>query len=122
MPTTGSYSFKRAAKAGPDGVVSDENDIAVGEWAWIRMDLDGDNQDGTKWKKDYLLIYIRDPDCKMLATLWRRFGEVSVGHDIDAQGNVHPSVLHQWPYGDPPFERCGFHTQPTKLLDFVDLR
>jgi len=41
---------------------------------------------------------------------------------FDAQGNVTPSVFHQWPYGDPPRERCGFHTQPTKLLDFVDIR
>jgi hypothetical protein len=121
MPTTGSYSFRRAAKAGPDGVVADENDIAVGEWAWIQFEIECD-EGGLKTTKKYLLIYLRDPDCKTLCTLWRRFGEVSVGHDIDGQGNVSPSVLHNWPYGDPPTERCGFHTQPTKLLGFVDKR
>jgi hypothetical protein len=31
-------------------------------------------------------------------------------------------VLHHWPYGDPPVERCGFHSIPTQLLDFVDIR
>jgi hypothetical protein len=121
MPTTGAYSFKRAAKANSKGVVADEKDIAVGEWAWICRTVDWEDA-GEKKEKHYLLIYLRDPDCCELATLWRRFGTEIHGHDIDSQGNVHPSVLHNWPYGDPPVERCGFHTQPTKLLDFVDLR
>ena len=118
MPTTGSYSFRRALLAGPNGLIANENDIAVGEWAWI----DYTDRVASEVGKKYLLILMRDPDCKMLATLWRRFGDEVHGHDIDGQGNIHPSVLHNWPYGDPPVEHCGFHTQPTKLLDFVDLR
>jgi hypothetical protein len=117
MPTTGAYQFRKAQKADARGVVPDENDIAVGEWGWeiraIKLE---------EGEKHYLLLMLRDPDCKELCTLWRRFGTDVKGHDIDAQGNVTPSVFHQWPYGDPPRERCGFHTQPTKLLDFVDIR
>ncbi len=121
MPINGAYDFKRAAKA-INGVVYSENDIAVGEWAWIDRTLELED-DGVKSKKRYLMIYLRDPDCKTLCTLWRRFGDSTPhGHDIDGAGNVHPSVLHNWPYGDPPMERCGFHSMPTKLLDFVDLR
>jgi len=119
VPTTGAYSFRRAQKAGPDGIIENENDIAIGEWAWNRRSIQiaepGD-------EKLYLLLLLRDPDCKELATLWRRFGSDVHGHDIDGQGNVTPSVWHRFPYGDPPIERCGFHTQPTKLLDFVDVR
>lgn len=122
MPVNGPYDFKRAAKADSTGVVEDENNIAVGEWAWIRRPIKW-TQDGIEHEKLWLLIYLRDPDCKTLCTLWRRLGpEAAHGHDIDGQGNVHPSVLHQWPYGDPPAERCGFHSMPTRLLDFVDLR
>jgi len=121
MPTTGSYSFRRAAKADSTGVIENENDIGVGEWAWIRRPIKW-TQDGVDLEKLWLLIYLRDPDCKTLCTLWRRLGTEVHGHDIDGQGNVHPSVLHNWPYGDPPAERCGFHSMPTKLLDFVDLR
>jgi hypothetical protein len=99
-----------------NGLVSDEKDIAVGEWAWIDRteELGGD--------KRRLFLYLRDPDCKTLATLYFQEGDVSHGHTIDVAGNVMPSVHHRWPYGNPPQERCGFHTQPTKLLDFVDLR
>lgn len=121
MPTDGPYQFKRAAKS-VDGVVADENDIAVGEWAWIDRTTELE-QDGAKAAKRTILIYLRDPDCKTLCTLWYRFGDGKpIGHDIDGQGNVWPSVHHKWPYGDPPVEQCGFHTHPTKLLDFVDLR
>lgn len=118
MPTTGAYEFKRAVKADAQGLIADENEIGVGEWAWVDYtDRVGDAGGGR-----YLLILMRDPDCKMLATLWRRWNGEVHGHEIDGQGNVHPSVLHTWPYGDPPVESCGFHTQPKKLLDFVDLR
>lgn len=116
MPTTGAYEFKRAAKADEKGMIADENDIAVGEWAWV------DYSERVGGGGKYLLILIRDPDCKTLGTLWRGFKDQVHGHNVDSQGNVSPSVLHNWPYGDPPKEMCGFHTQPTKLLDFVDLR
>lgn len=121
MPTTGSYEFKLAAKA-VNGIIADESEIAVGEWAWIDRTVDW-TEDGVKHEKRHLLIYARDPDCKELCTLWRRLsGDQEHGHTIDAQGNISPSVLHHWPYGDPQQERCGFHTQPTRLLGFVDLR
>lgn len=122
MPTNGPYDFKRAAKA-QNGLIVDENDIEVGEWAWIDRTTDFE-QDGAKQTKRYLMIYLRDPDCKTLCTVWRRFGDSGEvhGHQIDGQGNVKPSVLHTWPYGDPPHERCGFHSYPTRLLDFIDLR
>jgi hypothetical protein len=122
MPINGPYNFKRAAKGDARGVVADEKDIAVGEWAWIDRSPEWVEAGVTRTQR-YLLIYLRDPDCKELCTLWRRFGEGKVdGHEIDGQGNVSPSILHQWPFGDPPQERCGFHSMPTKLLDFVDLR
>jgi hypothetical protein len=121
MPVNGAYNFKRAAKGDATGLVTDENHIGIGEWAWIKFRIEcGEN--GVSDEKDYLLIYLRDPDCRELSTLWRRFGTAVKGHTIDGQGNVSPSVLHNFPYGDPPVERCGFHSIPTKLLDFVDLR
>jgi hypothetical protein len=110
MPTTGAYEFKRATKS-VNGVVLSENDISVGEWAWL--DRGGDEEPHRRY-----LLLIRDPDCGMEGTLWFQ----GKGHNIDAHGNVSPSILHSWKYGDPPVERCGFHTQPTKLLDFVDRR
>lgn len=117
MPVNGPYVFKRAAKADVRGVIQDENDIAVDEWAWIEKLPGGDQSSRV------LLIYLRDPDCKELCTLWYRLdGDVQRGHEIDAQGNVKPSVLHTWQYGEPKVERCGFHSSPTQLLDFVDLR
>ena len=110
MPTTGSYEFRRAAKS-VNGVVQSEMDIAPGEWAWHDRGADEEP------KRRYILL-LCDPDCKMPSTLWFQ----GKGHTIDAQGNVTPSVYHKWPYGDPPVEQCGFHTQPTKLLEFVDKR
>lgn len=122
MPVNGPYDFRRAAKAGPDGIVEDENDIDVGEWAWIRKPVEIGEGDSKK-QVLYLLIYVRDPDCKTLCTVWRRFGsDKPHGHDVDSFGHVTPSVLHNWPYGDPPTERCGFHSIPTRLLGFVDVR
>lgn len=121
MPTSGAYAFKRALKADAQGVIADENEIGVGEWAWQKRSIElGPPPDGEK--KHYLLLLLRDPDCKELATLWRRFGTEVHGHDIDGRGNVTPSVWHRFPFGDPPTERCGFHTQPTVLQDFIDLR
>lgn len=122
MPVNGPYNFKRAAKANAQGVVLKDEDIGVGEWAWIDRTQEWEDA-GAKQSKRHLLIYLRDPDCKELCTVWRRFGDGKPqGHDIDGQGNVTPSVLHNWPFGDPPQERCGFHSIPTKLLDFVDIR
>jgi hypothetical protein len=115
VPTTGYYEFKRAAKA-VNGLIADENEIEVGEWAWVDYSL----RVGGGGK--YLLMLIRDPDCKTLSTLWRGFKDQVYGHNIAASGIVSPSILHNWPFGDPPKELCGFHTQPTKLLDFIDLR
>lgn len=121
MPTAGSYQFKLAPKA-VDGVIKDENDILPGEWAWIDRTADYEVA-GVKESTRWLMIYACCPDCQQPLTLWRRRGEKEAkGHDIDKNGNIHPSVLHSWMYGDPPVEKCGFHTQPTKLLGFVDLR
>jgi hypothetical protein len=112
MPTSGAYEFKLAT-ASVNGVVADENSIQSGEWAWHDRGADEEP------KRRYILL-ICDPDCKLPATLW--FPNVKNNHTIDAQGNVTPSVWHKMTDGDPPVERCGFHTQPTKLLGFVDLR
>lgn len=112
MPVNGPYQFRRAAKSDARGMIDDENEIQVDEWAWVRRPGD----------PEFLMLLLRDPDCRMLATIWRRFGSDVKGHQIDAQGNVHPSILHTWLYGDPPAERCGFHSMPTRLLDFTDIR
>ena len=112
MPTSGAYEFKLAGSA-KDGLVKDENTIQKGEWGWI------DRTGKTCW----LMIFARCPDCGELMTLYRKRGDKEAqGHDIDAQGNISPSVLHSWMYGNPPVERCGFHTQPTRLLGFTDKR
>jgi uncharacterized protein YbaR (Trm112 family) len=119
MPTTGYYEFKLAPKA-KGGVIEDENDILPGEWAWIdrTADYEGPDFKGTvRW----LMIYACCPDCKQPLTLYRRRGAGEPkGHDIDSQGNISPSVLHSWICEG--VEKCGFHTMPTKLLGFVDLR
>lgn len=119
MPVNGPYQFKRAAKADAQGVIADENEIGVDEWAWFRISIQSNKPAA---EMQHLMLLIRDPDCKELATIWRRFGTDAKGHQIDGQGNVHPSILHTWPYGEPPVERCGFHSIPTRLLDFVDVR
>lgn len=114
MPTTGYYEFKLAVKA-IDGFIEhgrELQDLKPGEWAWVKMEGLGDDR--------YLLLYLMCPDCKSPATLWRRFKEQVVGHNIDAQGNVSPSILHNWI--ENGIEKCGFHTQPTKLLGFMDKR
>lgn len=112
MATTGSYEFKLSEKA-KDGAVEDSAHLARGEWAWT----DRKTVDGNRW----LMLHACCPDCGMAVGLWRKYGDGKpVGHDIDAQGNVHPSVLHS--YHVDGKETCGFHTMPTKLLGFVDLR
>lgn len=113
MPTSGSYEFKLAPEA-EDGLIVDEKWIGRGEWAWIERDTTATG--GRLWRS----IYARCPDCGELMTLWRSYGDQTKGHDIDAQGNVHPSLAHSWIYDG--VEKCGFHTQPTKLLDFVERR
>lgn len=112
MPTSGAYDFKRAAKS-VNGVVQSELDIAPGEWAWHDRGADEEP------RRRYILL-ICDPDCKLPSTLI--FPNVKANFTIDTQGNITPSVHHKWPYGDPPTECCGFHTQPTRLLDWVELR
>jgi hypothetical protein len=111
MPTIGAYEFKLSPKA-VGGVIDDELGMFPGEWAWKKQ-VEG----------QFLAVYACCPDCGLLMTLWQRFGsDVHKGHAIDGAGNISPSVLHSYLYGDPPVEKCGFHTQPTKLLNFVDLR
>lgn len=109
MPTTGAYEFKLTVKA-KEGVIDDENLIDRGCWAWI---------DRTTKERRWLSIYLRCPDCGILATLWRSFGDKSHGHQIDAQGNISPSVGCPHVIDGKP---CGFHTQPTRLISFVDRR
>jgi hypothetical protein len=109
MATVGAYEFKPAEGA-RDGAIDDENKIGRGCWAWL---------DRTTPERRWLSIYLRCPDCGILATLWRSFGDQSSGHAIDAAGNVSPSVgCPHKPDGTP----CGFHTQPTRLVGFVDRR
>lgn len=105
MSTTGAYEFRLSVSA-QAGVVQDENKIDRGEWAWI---------DRTAADRRWLSIYVRCPDCGFLATLWRSFGDEHHGHQIDANGNVSPSM-------GCPHNPCGFHTQPTLLQAFIDLR
>lgn len=114
MPTSGAYEFKLSPKA-VGGVIEDEMGMLPGEWAWVQKDILG--TDGK-----FVAIYACCPDCGLLMTLWRRFGFIDEpkGHQVDAQGNVNPSVLHR--YVVDGVDRCGFHTMPTRLLDFVDLR
>ena len=106
MPTTGAYEFKLAAKAVNACVPDDHLEyMEKGEWAWV---------DRTQ---DYgCLLMHRCPDCGQLGQLWSK----DKGHTIDAQGNVRPSVAHNYTVGG--VNQCGFHTQPTRLLSFVDLR
>ena len=113
VPTSGAYEFKLAPCA-LDGFAEDEMKIAPGEWAWHLQKIEE--------HPDFLAVYACCPDCGLLMTLWRQFGAQITGHKIDAQGNISPSVLHSYMYGDPPVEKCGFHTIPTKLLDFCDKR
>ena len=108
MPTTGAYEFKLAACA-IEGIVEDELKMTFGEWGWHKVPENG-----------FLAVYACCPDCGFLICLWRRFGDQVVGHQLDSQGNLHPSVAHSYKVADE--EKCGFHTQPTKLLNFVDLR
>lgn len=110
MPTEGAYEFKLSPKA-IGGLVEEELGMFPGEWAWHRQKVNED---------EFLAIYCCCPDCGLLMTLWRRFGMDVKGHTIDADGNISPSVLHS--YVVEGVEKCGFHTQPTKLLGFIDLR
>ena len=111
MPTTGSCEFKLSNEA-KNGVVSDPVLLGRGEWAWVDRSVDG---------KRWLMVNAGCPDCGHPMTLWRRLeGTDAAGHTIDAAGLVKPSVAHS--YKVEGVEKCGFHTQPTKLLGFVDLR
>lgn len=119
MPRSGAYEFKLAAKA-VDGLIKNEFELARGEWAWIDRTAEYVAA-GVAEKCRWLMIYACCPDCGNALTLYRRRGAGEPkGHDIDAQGNISPSVLHTWKMND--VEQCGFHTQPTKLLGFVDRR
>ena len=108
MPTTGAYEFKLAVDA-HEGVISDENKIQRGEWAWI------DRTQEAAGSRRWLMVYARCPDCGLLATVWRLGSSAGHSHELDATGLLTPSV-------QCPHEPCGFHTQPTKLSGFVDLR
>jgi len=107
MPRTGAYEFKLAAGA-RNGTVQEDSEIAPGCWAWV------DRTSTARW----LILYVRCPDCGCLGTLWFQRGDKNGrGHDIDSAGNVNPSVQETCQHTE-----CGFHTQPTKLLGFVELR
>ncbi len=111
MPTTGSYEFRLSDKA-KDGVVKDAVELQRGEWAWV---------DRTTVDRRYLMLNACCPDCGLAIGLWRKYGvDEPIGHSIDSEGNVRPSVLHS--YKVDGVEKCGFHTQPTKLIGFIDLR
>lgn len=115
MPTTGAYEFKLAT-ASQNGVVVDENTIERGEWAWIDRTQEWTSvENQAAGKRRWLMIYCRCPDCGILATVWRLQSPPGHTHEIAADGTLSPSV-------QCPHAPCGFHTQPTKLLGFVDLR
>jgi len=105
MPTTGAYEFKRASLSVDGCVPTDRLErIETGTWAWVKVEDYG-------W-----ILYFGCPDCGHFGCLWDK----NRGHNIDPAGNVSPSVSHSWQHEG--VERCGFHTQPTKLVDFVDKR
>lgn len=108
---SGPYEFKLSIVA-KGGLVQEAVEIEPGAWAWYKVETAG--------QPTYLGLYACCPDCCLPMTLWRRFGDQVHGHQIDAQGNIHPSVAHT--YKVDGVDKCGFHTQPTKLLDFIDLR
>ena len=113
MPTNGPYEFKLSPKA-VNGVIEDELGMFPGEWAWHKQDVNGDQ---------FLAVYCCCPDCGLLMTIWRRFGTGTQGikgHTINPLGEVSPSILHTYPVDGK--EACGFHSIPTKLLGFMDLR
>jgi hypothetical protein len=116
MPSTGAYEFKpHNAAALIVGDVSSPDVLLPGTWAWV----DRTEELGER----FLTIYMTCPDCKGLASLgYKRGDKPWHGHNIDPAGNISPSVLHSWKYGNPPVEKCGFHTQPTKLVGFVERR
>lgn len=116
MPTTGTYAFQRAAAADDKGLIQDENRILPGEWAWIDRTQEFSDVDGLR---RWLMIYARCPDCGLLATVWRLNSPPGHSHDLDAQGRLQPSV--ECPH-KPKGAKCGFHTHPTTLLNFFDLR
>lgn len=110
MGTNGPFDFKLSLKA-VEGVIDDELGMFPGEWAWKRQGGAGD---------EFLAVYCCCPDCGLLMTIWRRFGTDAKGHTIDAAGNVSPSILHNYPVDGK--NACGFHSIPTRLIGFVDLR
>jgi hypothetical protein len=114
MPTSGAYEFKPAnAEALVVGDVVGPNILPPGTWAWV----DRSEELGER----FLTIYMTCPDCKGEASLgYKRGDKPWFGHNIDAQGNISPSVLHTWQMDGK--EQCGFHTHPTKLLGFKDRR
>jgi hypothetical protein len=99
MGTTGAYDFKLADARAQD----DENLIRHGEWSWVHREGLG------------LMVWARCPDCGNLSTLHRKGARPGFYHDLDARGHLEPSVQCSHP-------ACGFHTQPTRLLDFTDRR
>lgn len=115
MSTTGAFEFK-LSPAAKGGVVEDENVIGRGKWAWIdRTQEWGSIDPQTTVRRRWLMVYARCLDCGLLCTLWRIGQRPGHNHEIDCQGNLSPSV-------ECPHEGCKFHTQPTRLLNFIDLR
>lgn len=113
--TIGKYEFKLASAA-VEAVIEDANKIQKGEWAWIDRTLEwGPSGDEPAGSKRVLMIYARCPDCGFLSTLWRISSPPGHSHNVDANGVVTPSV-------ECPHKPCGFHTGPTTLLGFKELR
>jgi len=102
MSRSGYYEMKLSPLAVSGVVPSDHLEwIGKGEWAWVSTVDHG-----------WILIH-RCPDCDCMGTLWQN----GTGHNIDASGNVTPSVKMTCMHPE-----CDFHTMPTKLLGFVDIR
>lgn len=118
MPTTGSFVFSRALTADSHGIIQDPNTITKGEWAWIDRTTDWSDEEG-RGSRRWLMIYARCPDCGFLSTLWRIGAPSGRDHQVGPDGTLHPSVECTHVIEG---KKCGFHTQPTRLGGFVDIR
>jgi hypothetical protein len=113
--TTGAYVFQ-LAPGSKGGVILDENVISRGAWAWIDRthEWEATATECAGFRR-WLMIYARCPDCGNLSTLWRLGSPPGHTHEVSSDGLVTPSV-------QCPHAMCTFHTQPTRLDGFKDLR
>lgn len=119
MATAGAYIFRRAKAASPEGVIQDENAIQAGEWAWIDRSSEWPEEAQKQACSRWLMIYARCPDCGHLSTVWRLGAPAGHNHDLSIDGELQPSVQCDHTVGAG---KCGFHTHPTRLEGFTDLR